>query len=56
MKIVFLDAATLGETPLDEIAALGELVAWPSSTREQALLRLVHQVAENICGTVLEIV
>ena len=40
MKIVFLDAATLGETPLDEIAALGELVAYPMSTREEALARV----------------
>ena len=29
MKIVYLDASTLGETPLDEIAALGELVTYP---------------------------
>ena len=40
MKIVFLDAATLGETTLDEIAALGELVAYPMSTREEALARV----------------
>lgn len=40
MKIVFLDAATLGETPLDEIAALGELVTYPMSTREEALARV----------------
>jgi len=40
MKIVFLDAATLGDTPLDEIAAQGELVAWPSSTPEEALERV----------------
>lgn len=40
MKIVFLDASTLGDTPLDEIAALGELVTWPASTREQALARV----------------
>ena len=40
MKIVFLDAATLGDTPLDEIAALGELVTWPSSTPEEALERV----------------
>ena len=40
MKIVFLDAATLGETPLDEIAALGELVAWPASTPAEALERV----------------
>ncbi|MBQ6243815.1 MAG: hydroxyacid dehydrogenase [Bacteroidales bacterium] len=40
MKIVFLDAGSLGETPLDEIAALGELVAWPTSTPAQALERV----------------
>ena len=40
MKIVFLDAATLGDTPLDEIAALGELVTWPSSTPEETLERV----------------
>lgn len=40
MKIVFLDAATLGETPLDEIAALGELVTYPFSTRAEALERV----------------
>ena len=40
MRIVFLDAATLGDTPLDEIAALGELVAWPSSSPEEALERV----------------
>lgn len=40
MKIVFLDAATLGDTPLDEISALGELVTWPFSTPEEALERV----------------
>jgi len=40
MKIVFLDASTLGDTPLDEIAALGQLVTYPTSTREQALARV----------------
>ena len=40
MRIVFLDASTLGDTPLDEIADLGELVTWPTSTREQALARV----------------
>ena len=35
LKIVFLDAATLGETPLDEIAAQGELVCYPFSTPER---------------------
>lgn len=40
MKIVFLDASTVGDTPLDEIAALGELVCFPTSTREEALKRV----------------
>ena len=40
MKIVFLDAATLGQTPLDEIAALGELVTYPFSSREESLERV----------------
>ncbi len=40
MKIVFLDASTVGDTPLDEIAALGELVCFPTSTREEALKRI----------------
>ena len=40
MKIVFLDASTVGDTPLDEIAALGELVCYPASTKEEALERV----------------
>lgn len=40
MKIVFLDALTMGDTPLDEIAALGELVLYPVSTPEQARERV----------------
>lgn len=40
MKIVYLDASTLGETPLDEIAALGELVTYPLSTPAEALARV----------------
>ena len=40
MKIVFLDAATLGETSLAPIAELGELVTWPTSTPEEALSRV----------------
>ncbi|MCQ2145750.1 MAG: D-2-hydroxyacid dehydrogenase [Bacteroidales bacterium] len=40
MKMVFLDALTMGDTPLDEIAALGELVCYPTSTREEALTRV----------------
>ena len=40
MKITFLDASTLGDTPLDKIAAQGELVCYPTSTREEALERV----------------
>ena len=40
MKIVFLDAATLGDTPLDGIAALGELVTYPFSSPAEALERV----------------
>ena len=40
MKIVFLDGITLGDTPLDPIASLGELVVYPTSTREEALARV----------------
>ncbi len=40
MKIVFLDAATLGDTPLTPISSLGELVAYPVSSPEEALKRV----------------
>ena len=40
MKIVFLDASTMGDTPLDEIAAHGELVCYSTSTKEEALERV----------------
>ena len=40
MKIVYLDALTLGTTPLDEIRALGTLTTYPNSTREEALSRV----------------
>lgn len=40
MKIVYLDASTLGDTPLDEIRQLGELVTYQTSTREEALERV----------------
>jgi glycerate dehydrogenase len=36
MKIVFLDAATVGDTSLEPIAKLGELVCWPVSSPEEA--------------------
>lgn len=40
MKITFLDASTMGDTPLDCIARLGELTCWPASTRDEALERV----------------
>ena len=39
MKIVFLDAGTMGVTPMDEIAALGDFTLWKDSSREEALVR-----------------
>ena len=40
MKIVFLDAATMGSTPLTEIEKLGELERYDNSTAEQARERV----------------
>ena len=40
MKIVFLDAATVGDTSLSPIEKLGELVCWPTSTPEEAKARV----------------
>ena len=40
MKIVFLDAATMGDTDMSSISALGEFVCYPSSTPEEARLRV----------------
>ena len=40
MKIVFLDAISMGDASLEEIAALGELVCYPSSTPQQARERV----------------
>ncbi len=40
MKIVYLDASTLGDTPLDEIRQLGELVTYHTSSREESLERV----------------
>ncbi len=40
MKIVYLDSSTLGDTPLDEIRSLGELVTYHTSTREKSLERV----------------
>ena len=40
MQIVFLDAISMGDASLEEIAALGELVCYPSSTPQQARERV----------------
>jgi len=40
MKIVFLDAISMGDVSLEEIAALGELTCYPSSTAEEARERV----------------
>lgn len=40
MKIVFLDAISMGDASLKEIAALGELTCYPSSTPEEARERV----------------
>ena len=39
MRIVFLDAATMGDASMAEIAALGEFTCYPSSTAEEARAR-----------------
>ena len=40
MKIVFLDASTLGSASLEPIRECGELITYPTSTRRQALERV----------------
>lgn len=40
IKIVFLDAETMGDTPMTEIAALGEFIPYPSSSPEEARQRV----------------
>lgn len=40
MKIVFLDAGTMGTSSLGPIERVGELTAWPNSTPEEALERV----------------
>lgn len=40
MKIVFLDAGTMGTSSLGPIERVGELTAWPNSTTEEALDRV----------------
>lgn len=40
MKIVFLDAISMGDVSLEEIAALGDFTSYPSSTAQQARERV----------------
>ena len=40
LEIVFLDAATVGDSSLDPIRECGHLVTWPTSTPEEALARV----------------
>ena len=40
IKMVFLDSATMGDASLEEIASLGDLKVFPSSTREQSFDRV----------------
>lgn len=40
MKIVFLERATMGQTPLDEIMQLGEFVSYERTSREEAFERV----------------
>lgn len=40
MKITYLDAATMGDSSLEPIKALGELTCWDNSTVEEALARV----------------
>lgn len=39
MKIVFLDAATMGDTPMTGIAEQGEFICYPDCSREESLSR-----------------
>jgi len=40
MKIVFLDSSVMGDSSLEEISALGELVCYPRSNEQEALERV----------------
>ena len=52
MKIVFLDASTLGSTSLEPIRKCGELITYPTSTHQQALDR-VHDAEVIITNKVV---
>lgn len=47
MKIVFLDAISMGDVSLEEMASLGELVCYPSSTAQEARERVKD--ADVVC-------
>ena len=49
MKIVFLDAATMGDVSFEPFEALGEFVPYASSTPEEARIRVkdAHVVMVN---------
>lgn len=42
IRIVYLDAATMGAASTEEVSCLGEYTAYPSSTPEQARLRVAE--------------
>ena len=52
MKIVFLDASTLGSASLEPIRKCGELITYPTSTHQQALGR-VHDAEVIITNKVV---
>ena len=52
MKIVFLDAATMGSTPMTAIESLGELERFDNSTAEEARIR-VRDADVAIVNTVI---
>ena len=49
MKIVFLDAATMGDVSFEPIAAKGELVCYDSSTPHEALERVADCDVLIVC-------
>ena len=54
MKIVFLDAISMGDASLEEIASLGELVCYPSSTAEEARERVKDAIVAILNKVVVD--
>lgn len=54
MKIVFLDAASMGETPIEEISSLGEYTAYPNSTPAQARERVGDCEVLIVCKVIVD--